>query len=240
MGERLPMRRLIYVPIIHSEADLGGLAEGIEERAKAVVGGINWQRHKDIVGLYWQRIADYWEGRDVLGCKIFQDAMVINGAVGENIVRDLANSGSINYKIVEQLLARGAKLVKTEDSVLLREEYFLARKLAERKPLLITLQALLHYKWRKGKILKARDAYIVKSINKSLEADETGICFLGAYHQILPDLPKDIRVISLKDPQKVKAYSQKFMHKKWESEANQLGEYLITPIERKPGEPDEQ
>ena len=230
------MRRLIYVPIIHFEADLGGLAEEIEERAKAVVGSINWQRHKDIIGLYWQRIADYWEERDVFGLKIFQDAMVINGVVGEDIVRSLASSGSINYKIVDQLLARGAKLVLTEDPVLLQEEYFLARKLAERKSLFRSLQALFHYKWRKGKILKARDAYIVKSIDKNLKENETGICFLGAYHQILSNLPKDIQVILLKDPQKVKAYSQKFMHKKWESEANQLGEYLITPIERKPGE----
>ncbi len=231
MGERLSMRRLIYVPVIHFEADLGGLAEAIEERARAVVGGVNWQKHKDIVRLYWQRIADYWEEKDVSGVKIFQDAMVINGAVGEDIVRSLASDGSINYKIVGQLLSKGAKLVKTEDPVLLREEYFLTRKLAERKSFLRSLQALLHYKWRKGKILQARDAYIVKSIDKNLEEDETGICFLGAYHQIVSSLPGDIQVLPLKDPQKVKAYSQKFMHKKWESEANQLGEYLIAPIE---------
>jgi hypothetical protein len=225
------MRRLIYVPIIHLEADLGELAGEIEERAQALVGRESWQRHQEVVHLYWQRIADYWESRDVRRCKMFQDTMMINGAVGLEMVQHLANSGSMNYKLVDRLLARGAKLVKTEDPHLLSEEYALTRKLAEDKSFVASLQALLQYKWQKGKLLQARDAYIASSIDQNLGEQETGICFLGAHHQVVALLPADLHITYLKDPQKVKAYTHKYLQKKWERETAQLAEYLMAPIE---------
>jgi len=230
------LRRLIYIPIIHTDPDLGKLVEGIEERAKAVVGGSNWQKHKEVVRLYWQEIANYWEGKNVPGLKIFQDGMPIGGTVGETIVKSLANEGSINYQIIEQLMEKGAELMKTEDPELLKEEYFLTRELIKRKSFLSSLLTLFRYRWRKDKLLKGRDTYIVKSINEGLEEGETGVCFLGAYHQILPNLPKDIEVITLKNPRKVRAYYQKVTSKKREEEVDKLGSYLTMPIEIKPGE----
>lgn len=181
--------------------------------------------------LYWQRIAEYWEGRDVSGLKIFQDTMMINGAIGLDMVQSLAQSGSVNYKIVDRLLARGAHLVKTEDPHLLREEYTLTRKLVESTSFVASLQALLQYKWQKGRLLQARDAYIARSIERNLGENETGICFLGAQHQVVESLPADIRVVYLKDPQKVEAYTQKHLQKKWERETARLAEYLMAPIE---------
>lgn len=225
------MRTLIYVPIIHTEADLGGLAEGIEERTRAVVGSINWQRHKEVVHLYWQEIANYWKEQDVSGLKIFQDGMMVNGIIGKNIVRSLVNSGSINHKIIEQLMEGGAELVQTEDPELLKEEYFLTRELTERKSLMGSLGALFRYRWQKDKLLKARDTYISKRINQSLKDEEVGVCFLGAYHQILPCLSQDIEVVPLKDPERVKEYSQKFLSGKSGEEVDKLGHYLTTPIQ---------
>ena len=236
MGERLYMRRLIYVPIIHSEADLGGLAAGIEEQAKAVVGAGNWQEHREVVRLYWQEIADYWDRKNVAGLKIFQDGMPANGVLGKTIVKSLADSGSINHKIIDQLMEKGAELVKTEDPELLKEEYSLTKELTKRKPILATLWTLLRYRWRKDSLLKARDAYISKSVNENLEDGETGACFLGANHQLLANLPKDIEVTTLKDPEKVKEYSQRYTSKQWEGEVNKLAAYLVTPIEANLGE----
>jgi hypothetical protein len=236
MGERHAMRRLIYVPIIHTDPELGSLAEGIEERAKAVVGSSNLQKHKEVVRLYWQAIADYWEEKNVSGLKIFQDGIAADGMVGKNIVKSLADKGSINHKIIEQLMEKGAELIKTEDPELLKEEYFLTRELIERKSLLGSLWALVRYRSQKDKLLKARDTYIVKRIDESLGEGETGVCFLGAYHQLLPNLPKDIEVITLKDPQKVREYYQKFMSKRWEKEVDDLGTYLMTPITIELGE----
>jgi hypothetical protein len=197
------MRRLIYVPIIHNEADLGSLAEGIEERTKAVIGSANWQKHKEEVNLYWQKIYDYWDKKYIPGLKIFQDGMPVDGEVGADIVKSLANSGSMNYKIVEQLMSKGAELIRTEDPELLKEEYFLTRELTKSESAASSLDFLSRYKWRKDKLLKARDAYIVKRIGESLKDGETGVCFLGASHQIVSRLPKDIEVITLKYSEKV-------------------------------------
>ena len=233
------MRRLVYVPIIHSGPDSGTLAAGIEGRAESVVSSSNWQKHKEVVGLYWQAIASYWEGKNVSGFKIFQDGMPVDGLIGKNMVRDLAAQGSINHTIVAQLLERGAQLVKTEDPKLLKEEYLLTSALIQRKSLPGTLLALLRYRWRKDRLLKARDGSIIKSISAALAHGETGVCFLGASHQILPGLPKDIEVMTLKDPEKVRAYSQKFTGKKWEDEVNRLGSYLTTPIKTIAGETNE-
>ncbi len=228
------MRKLLYVPIIHNEADLGSLAKGIEERARAVIGASSWQKHKEIVRLYWQAIARYWDEKDVAGIKIFQDAMVADGEVGKKIVQSLAKDGSINHQIIEQLLERGATLIKTEDAALLKEEYFLTKELAEKKS--DSFRCLSHYKEQKDRLLKARDGYISKRINESLEEGKTGVCFLGAYHQIIPTLARDIDVIALKDPEKVRAYAQKYISKQWEGEANRLGRYLIAPIQIEAGE----
>jgi hypothetical protein len=204
MGEKwYLMRRLIYVPIVHTEADLGSLAEEIEERAKAVIGDADWQKHKEEVALYWQEIYDYWEGENIPGLKIFQDGMPVDGTVGENIVKSMANNGSMNYKIIERLIEKGAKLVQTEDAELLKEEYFLTRDLTKSDLNSISLQALSRYKSHKDRLLKARDTYIARRINESLKDGETGVCFLGASHQIVARLSEDIEVITLKDPEKV-------------------------------------
>lgn len=224
------MRRLIYVPIIHTDPDLGQLAEGVTEQAKEGVGSDNWQKHKHLVRRYWAEIENYWIKKKVAGVKIFQDGLAANGEVGRRIVKELANKGSINHRVIERLEKKGAKLVKTEDPEFLKEEYFLTRELIKKKSFLGGIFSYLRYKLRKDKLLKERDAYIVKRINESLEEGETGICFLGAYHQVLPDLASDIMVITLKDPEKVKEYYQKFTTKSREGEVNGLGRYLTTPI----------
>jgi hypothetical protein len=212
------------------EADLGGLADDIAQRTRAMVGLRNWQKHTEVVRLYWQAIASYWKEKKVSGFKIFQDGMPADGEVGKNIVMEVANKGSVNYKVIELLMKKGAVLVKTEAPELLREEYLLNQELTKRTSFFRSLIVVVKYRWRKGKLLKERDRYIVTRIDENLAEGETGICFLGAYHQILHNLPKDIEVITLKDPQKVSEYSQKFASGKSEDDVNSLGEYLIAPI----------
>lgn len=224
------MRRLIYVPIIHTNTDLGSLAQGLEIKAKKAVKAISFRKHKSIVENYWYEIARYWENKDVSGFKIFQDGMAINGIVGQKMVADLSRKGSINYKIVKQLTEKGAQLIKTEDPNLLKEEYFLTKELVERKSFLRGLLAFLHYKWRKGGLLTERDNYIAKRIDESLGEGETGICFLGVYHQMLQKLPSDLTVVYLKDPQKIKEYYQRLTSLSRDGEINRLGRWVVEPI----------
>ena len=112
----------------------------------------------------------------------------------------------------------------------------MTRELTKKKSILGNLWALFRYRWRKDKLLKARDTYISKRIDESLGEGDRGVCFLGAYHQILPNLAKDIEVIALKDPEKVREYYQKFVSKRWEGEVDKLSAYLTTPIKIEPGE----
>ncbi|MDQ2715542.1 MAG: hypothetical protein M3Z08_11595 [Chloroflexota bacterium] len=230
------MRRLFYIPILHTAADLGTLAPGVEEHAIAVSGSSARQKQAEVVGLYWREIASYWQGQTVAGLKIFQDGMPVDGPVGAQIVKSLAQSGSINHLIIEHLLENGAILMKTEDPAPLKEEYFLTKELAQKKPLLGTVQALLRYRWRKGQLLRARDSYIIKRINEGLQEGDSGVCFLGAAHRVVPGLAKDIEVIALKDPAKVRRYFQKLTSRRREAEVNKLGYYLTAPIARQRGE----
>lgn len=224
------MKKLIYVPIIHTDPDMGSLAPEMEKWANEVVGGENWRNHQKAVNLYWCQLAGYWENKKVPGVKIFQDGMAADGAVGKKIVKELAQKGSINYQIIENLLQKGAELVKTENPVLLKEEYFLTKELLKKKSFLGGLLATLWYKWRKDKLLTQRDAYIAKAINENLQEGEMGICFLGAYHQVLPHLPSDILVVPLRNLDRIKEYYQKFITQKWEGRVNSLSRYLTAPI----------
>ncbi len=232
------MRRLIYVPILHTDVDLGSLAGAMAAQAKAVMGESNWQRHQDVVRLYWQEIANYWLGQEVAGVKIFQDAMAADGSVGAKIVDELAEKGSMNYVLLKQLIDKGAFLMPTEDAGLLREEYLLTKNLAQKTSLPGRLWGLLRYTMQKTQLLQRRDSYIGRRINASLQEGETGICFLGASHLMVTHLAKDITVIALKDPQKVQAYAQRFRSKRWEREVVELGTYLTAPITVKWGKAD--
>ena len=223
------MRKLIYVPIIHTDPDMGSLAPEMEKWANKVVGGENWRDHQKTIDLYWRQLAEYWESKKVPGVKIFQDGMATNGAIGKRIVKELAEKESVNYQIVENLLQKGAELVKTEDPILLQEEYLLTKKLVEKKSFLGGLFAFLRYKWRKGGLLAGRDNYIAKRIDENLQEGEMGICFLGAYHQVLPLLSADILVIPLKNLGKIKEYYQKFITQKWEGRVNKLSRCLTAP-----------
>lgn len=229
------MRRLIYIPIIHTDPDLGKVAEPLADQAEEMVGIDNWQKHKKVVCHYWQEIKSFWENKKVFGTKVFQDGLPADGEVGRKIVKELASKGSINYQIIEQLVKKGAQLVKTEDPELLKQEYFLTRELIKGRSFLGGLFTYPYFVWRKKRILTKRDSYIIERINKSLREGQTGICFLGAYHQVLPNLPADIKVVTLKDPKKVREYYQKFLTHKREGEVNSLSHYLTKPINIKLG-----
>ncbi|MBU4483755.1 MAG: hypothetical protein KKG62_06585, partial [Actinobacteria bacterium] len=82
-----------------------------------------------------------------------------------------------------------------------------------------------------NRLLSKRDKFISRRIDETLNQDETGILFLGAYHNIKKKLPKDIQIIELKDREKVMEYQKlvPFYNKKKER-FEELGRYLISPI----------
>ncbi|MEI7750824.1 MAG: hypothetical protein WCJ71_01930 [Candidatus Omnitrophota bacterium] len=202
------MRTLLYAPVIHTSVDLGSLAKQVTERGVADLGGEAWQKHTEAVEHFWDKISAYFDSLDVAGMKLYQDGMVAEGEVGQRIVEESAKAGSRNYELVSRLLQRGAFLVKTEDFKLVREERDRFVTFTQAKSGLPKVIAFLKYKFVQEELLNKRDKFIASRIEESLAPDETGILFVGAYHQVKKWLPESIRVREIKEVRKVKEYQK--------------------------------
>ena len=202
------MRKLLYVPIIHTEADLGSVGKDIAKRGLREFGATLWKRHQETVLGFWDAIAHYFDSLDVSGYKIFQDGMVVDGELGMRIVEETAKAGSRNYQLVSRLIRKGALLVKTEDLDLVREERDWILRITLAKNRAQKLDAALTYKLAKNDLLNKRDEFIAKQIHDALQEGETGILFIGAFHTVTKWLPKDITVEEIKDIRKIKEYQK--------------------------------
>jgi hypothetical protein len=210
---------------------MGSLASALDKGATATIGQELWQEHKEIISHFWDSIAQFLDSLGVDGFKVYQDGLVADGADGLRIVREGTSQGSRNYEIIGRLLERGAVLVKTEDLALVRQEHAYITKVAQSQSLREREAAALRYKLAQGKLLKQRDDFIAKRIGETLGEDETGILFIGAYHDILPKLPDDIQVIQIKDAAKVREYQISLANTKRHSQHfHQLAEYLVSPV----------
>ena len=226
------MRTIIYVPIIHTSADLGSLAKDVTKRGIADLGEDVWKEHQKTVEGFWDVITDYFASVDVTGMKIYQDGMVAEGEIGEKIVGEGLNLGSRNYQLVSKLLKRGAFLVKTEDFNLVKKERDRLLKITQAKTTAEKLFGFIKYKLTKNMLLNKRDEFITQRIDETLNEDQTGIIFIGAYHNIRPKLPRDIQIKEIKIAQKVRDYQRllPFCHKN-KKQFEDLGKYLISKIE---------
>ncbi len=224
-------RTLIYISIIHTNPDLGSLAKDVEKKAKKLIGSY-WEEHKRTVEQYWQEIAKFLEGKKFAKLVIFQDGLPEGGKTAQAIIDMLAKTktGSQNYQLLKVLMKKGAQMQKTEDIRLLKQEYQMTKDLAAKKNLVLTVFAFLKYKLRKNGLLNARDNYIAKQINQNLTEEEIGICFLGAYHDILSKLASDIKIVLVKNPDKVKEYYQRLTNDETRGAINDLALYLTKPI----------
>jgi hypothetical protein len=225
------MRTLIYVPVIHTSADLGSIAKHVTSRGIADLGQELWEKHRRTVDGFWKAVSDYFDAMDVGGVKIYQDGMVADDQVGRKIVEDTAKAGSKNYQLILRLLGKGAILVKTEDLALVKKEYDRLRAIMQAKSVKKKLIAFIKYRLVKTILLSKRDAYIAGRIEQTLKTDEKAILFIGAYHNIKKRLPKSIQVKEIKDAVKVSKY-QKLLpicHRS-EKQFNELAEYLVSEI----------
>ena len=217
------MRTLYYVPIIHSRADLGSLGKAVSERGETDLGAATWREHVRVVEGFWNAIARYfraWEiggnsGRSVdetrdcpriSGTKLYQDGMVAEGEVGAAIVAEGVKSGSPNYCLLRELMNRGAILVKTEDFALVKEELDRLLQVTRARTVGEKIAVFARYRLVRDRLLEKRDRFIAARIAESLGPDETGILFIGAYHDVRAKLPKDVRCREVKETMKVREY----------------------------------
>ena len=228
----LAMRTLILVPVIHTSADLGSLAKDVTNRGIADLGEYVWEKHQATVEKFWDCLSGYFDSMDVQGVKIYQDGMVADGEVGQRIVLESAKAGSRNYELVERLIKRGAILVKTEDFKLVKEERDRLVALTQAKSITSKIIIFIKYKLAKGRLLNKRDRFIAKRIDETLSPGETGIIFIGAYHNIKKMLAKNICVKEIKDTRKVKEYQTLLPFcNKHKGRFEKLGDYLTSKPE---------
>jgi len=226
------MKALIYVPIIHMSADLGSLAKDLNRRGIADLGEELWKEHIKTVEGFWDELSHYFDSIHVSGMKIYQDGMIAEGEVGQKIVQEGAKSGSKNYELVSELLKRGAILVKTEDFKLVKKERDRLIAITQAKSLPEKLIAFMKYKVIKNRLLNKRDEFIARRIEETLNQDGTGIIFIGAYHNIKERLPKDVRIMEIKNTEKVREYQKLIpFYDKNRERIEELGRYLISKIE---------
>jgi len=224
------MRTLIYVPVIHTSADLGSLAKDVTKRGITSLGEEVWKEHMRTVEGFWEAISRYFDSIDVSGIKIYQDGMIAEEEVGQKIVEEGIKVGSKNYELVSRLLQKGAILVKTEDFALVKRERDYLVELTKAMTRIGKLIAYLKYRLIKNGLLRKRDEFIASKINETLNLEETGILFIGAYHEVIPELPEDIQVKEIKDARKIREYQEAFSHGKGGTKRfKELSEYLLSP-----------
>ena len=226
------MRTLLYVPIIHTSADLGSLAEEVERRGLEKFGENMWRAHLRTIDGFWDALSLYFDSIHVSGTKIFQDGMIADGDVGLNIIQEGEKAGSKNHQLVSKLLHRGAILMKTEDFNLVKKERDRLLKMIRAKTTAEKIFGLFLYKLTKKTLLKQRDEYIAQRIDLALKEGETGILFIGAYHHVKPRLPRDIKIKEIKETRKIKDYQSllPFYHKN-KKRFEDLSGYLISKVD---------
>ena len=226
------MRTLIYVPVIHTSADLGSLAKDVTKRGIADLGEDVWEKHKTTVEKFWDCLSDYFGSIDVSGMKIYQDGMVADGEVGQKIVEEGAKSGSRNYELFARLLKKGAILVKTEDFNLVKEERDRLLTIIQAKSTTQKIAAFIKYKFIKNRLLRKRDKFIAQRINETLDEGERGLLFVGAFHNVKKWLAKDIQIKEIKDMRKIREYYRLLpFYDKHRERFEELSRYLISKIE---------
>jgi hypothetical protein len=194
-------RQLHVIPIVHTPEDLGNLLRDGPSGTKAGADlGVPRFGQSD-TRLFWRALSKALKDWDIDydSLQIFQDSLPVTppdqeSLIGE-MIRDLAAQGSQNHQILEWFLARGARVVGTEDPQLLLAEYELMRGVIEHRqsdeprPRDETVMA------RKATdLLERRDRFIAERIKEEIGRGQMGMIFLGMQHRVERFLADDITV----------------------------------------------
>ena len=193
------LRKLLVIRIVHTPLDMGSMKDGLEREGVSKIGRQRWEDNQRKIEKFWEEVD---QEVDRLGLKldevrIYQDGLPCAGELGERIVRETADKGSKNYQIISRLMDRGAKIEATESPELLRQEYSHIKAILEAKTEQERTDAGARYDLVKDRLMEDRDAFIGQTISSTLKDGETGLLFIGASHNVIPKISKDIEVKSL-------------------------------------------
>ena len=190
------IRTLIYIPIIHTETDMGTLGESIRRSTLQKFGRRGLKRKEDMIDNLWTEIERIIDTFDLSyeEVRLYQDGLPVCGREAE-IVTELAKAGSRNHRLLLLLMKRGAMITGTESLELLMEEYELDKQILavtgarEKARIEVSRKAMI------DSLLKRRDRLISDRINSTLCAGKTGILFIGMLHSLRNTLDNDVYVI---------------------------------------------
>jgi hypothetical protein len=188
-------RTLIYLPIVHTQADMGGLKESVARATLEKSGRAGLTRKTKAIDNIWTEIEAAIEALALSfnRVRLYQDGLPVCGREAE-IVTELAQAGSRNHQLLLRLMAQGAVLMGTESGDLLVQEYQLAKEsLTARAPRSTGVAA--SRRALNDTLLKRRDQFLGQRINDTLKGGETGILFLGMLHSLERYLQPDVKVI---------------------------------------------
>ena len=122
-------RTLIYLPIVHTQADMGALKESVARASLEKMGRAGLARKIAAIDQIWTEIEAAIEALALSfdRVRLYQDGLPVCGREVE-IVTELAQAGSRNHQLLLRLMAQGAVLMGTESGDLLVQEYQLAKQ----------------------------------------------------------------------------------------------------------------
>lgn len=194
------MGELVWIPIVHTREDMGQLQRHVEEAYIRRHGRKRWDAQRRSVEALWGEIRRQVEALrlDYGRVRLYQDGLPICGHELE-IVRELAEQGSLNHRLLVDLIARGARLMGTESPRLLLDEYQLNRRLLGVDQHVPTAKPQVEaIREEAGRLLENRDRFIAARIAETLEPGDCGLVFLGMLHSLEGRLPPGIRLSKLR------------------------------------------
>lgn len=188
------LRQLIYIPVVHTEADMGSLASGMKSTYITRFGKTKYRAHVKAIDDMWGGLRERIEslGLDFSKTKVYQDGLP-NCGFELKIVEDLARRGSPNHQLVLWIINNGAVLVGTEDSGLLVKEYNHINKILSEKDKKKRRRLIKSFEKEGQELIQDRDRYIAKRIDETLKPGEAGFLFIGMLHHVDEILNGDIK-----------------------------------------------
>jgi hypothetical protein len=186
-------RKLVYLPIIHTAADMGTLGASIRGMKLSTLGRQGLKQNAAVVDKMWEELERVVSNLPVPPgtVRVYQDGLPVSGHEQE-IVSELAATGHRNHGLLLKLQARGATLMGTESPELLVAEYQLATAAFACGA---SARTEVRQKQLRDTLLEKRDRYIGDRINRTLGAGESGILFMGMLHEVARYLDPDIAVV---------------------------------------------
>ena len=188
-------RTLLYIPIIHSQADMGALSESIRKVTLQKLGERVWRQKVNLVKHFWSDVENILHKLTLsyAQTRVYQDGLPVCGKELE-IITELAKKGSPNHQILVRLMEKGATILGTESAELLIEEYHLIKRVLKTGDVKDAIAIEARQKAASDLLLKKRDEFIAARIDQTLQPGETGLLFLGLLHNPAVLLPEDIHV----------------------------------------------